>query len=289
MDKVIQERNRLNRLINAMDKRAAVFEFIGNSFYCSRELHGLLGLSCEEWSKVYSEKESFLKFLQGCTAEIKCDDNVVKKYIGIIDKNERYVIINAFVENDDIYGFIIDKTAEIYNKFRIAEDLQQIRQRSQTDSLTGLTNRAGFEDIVKKSLYTHQNSGALAIIDMDNFKLVNDTFGHPEGDKVLIAFAEVLTAAVADNHSIVARLGGDEFVIFWCEKISRSYLCEKLDKLMQSVHQRFDPEYPEQHLSASIGAVLVEAGLNDYEGLYGNADSALYEVKKNGKGHYRIK
>ncbi len=289
MNDILSAKSRALRVITAIDKRVAVFEYVGNSFSCSTELHGLFGLSLSEWNKVVSDRNSFMKLLLGCTAQIKCDDASVKKYCGIIDKNECYVIINVFVENEDIYGFVIDKTAEVYKKFEMIEEIKRMRQHSQTDSLTGLMNRAGFEDIVRRALKNAPRNGALAIIDMDNFKQVNDTFGHPEGDKVLKAFAEVLLSAAPERHSVVARLGGDEFVIFWSESISRGQLCEKLDGLMQAVHDRFDAEYPEQHLSASIGAVLTETGIDDYESLYENADSALYAVKQNGKGHYRIK
>lgn len=289
MDKNTLQRRKISRIIEAIDKRAFSFEYIDGNFFCTRELHSLLGLSKEVWADIVARRNSFIDFLYDNTMEIDTDEANVTKHIGIIDKNEKYIIINAFIENDDIYGFVVDKTAEVYNKFKMSDELQLVRQQSFTDSLTGLTNRAGFEGVVRKALLSKPNTGALAIIDMDNFKLVNDMLGHPEGDKVLIAFAEVLTKVVADTGSVVARLGGDEYVIFWSEKLTRSYLAEKLDELMKAVHDRFDPEYPDQHLSASIGAVLAETGMSDYESLYAGADKALYIVKENGKGHYVIK
>ena len=289
MNNVTYERERFSRIIRAIDKRAVAFEFIGEDAYLPNELCKLFGMSDDEWNRIISDKKAFLDFLLDSTTSVKSSDEGIAQYIGVIDNDERYIILNAFVENDDVYGFVVDKTSEVHNKFKINEEIRQMRHSSFTDSLTRLTNRAGFETIVKKSLEADPNIGALAIIDMDNFKLVNDMLGHPEGDKVLKAFAEVLTGVASSDHSVVARLGGDEFVIFWSENITRDYLRGKLDELMTAVHSRFDSEYPDQRLSASVGAVLVGAGLGDYERLYESADSALYCVKENGKGHYRIK
>ena len=113
---------------------------------------------------------------------------------------------------------------------------------------------------------------------------VNDTLGHPVGDKVLKEFASILTEAFS-KKAFVGRIGGDEFVVFFKEKVSRSELSEMLGDLIRTVKSTFQAEYPDKNLSSSIGAAM---GLGEYADLYRTADSALYEVKKAGKGTYYI-
>jgi len=288
MDNSQIERSKMYQIINAIDKRVIVFEYIKDKLYCSDEIADLLNLSKSEWDILKSNRTAMTEFFLNLSTEIDIPDSATKKYVGIWDKNEHYVIFNIFVNENSTYGFVIDKTAEIYKKFQISEELNRVRSLSQTDALTGLANRNGFETIVKKNLTSLPNTGALIIMDMDNFKLVNDMLGHPEGDLVLKKFASILNNTFQSN-SIIGRIGGDEFVVFITKSISHIELTILLEQFMKNIHEKFDTEYPQQHLSASIGAVLVSVGISDYESLYKNADNALYIVKENGKGHFVIR
>ena len=92
------------------------------------------------------------------------------------------------------------------------EKQQEMIAMARCDPLTGLRNRQGIPELVNASLRT-QCEGNFFIMDMDNFKSVNDTYGHMEGDRVLVKFAKALKGAV-EPKDIIARLGGDEFVVF---------------------------------------------------------------------------
>lgn len=168
-----------------------------------------------------------------------------------------------------------------------SKEMSSIRTKARLDPLTKLLNREGFEELVRLSLSDKPDQGILMIMDMDNFKLINDQLGHPVGDQVLQEFASILENYFNRNKDIVGRLGGDEFAVFSSRNISIVETNDMLKKFISIVHQNFDGKYPDQKLSASIGIGL--AVNNDtYELLYQNADRALYEAKWNGKDQFRI-
>lgn len=170
---------------------------------------------------------------------------------------------------------------------RVAKEMSKIRVKAKTDPLTRLLNRDGFKEMLLLALETYPDQGILLIIDVDNFKLINDQLGHPEGDVVLRRFAELLESYFNRNKDIVGRLGGDEFAVFVGRVITPAEVEIMLKKFIILIHETFDEKYPDQKLSASIGASFVEE-CNGYEDLYQNADTALYKVKRNGKDGFRI-
>lgn len=170
----------------------------------------------------------------------------------------------------------------------IAKEMSAIRKKANTDPLTKLFNRNIFRELVMESLEASPNQGILLMIDMDNFKLVNDQLGHPEGDKVLKCFAHMLENYFNRNKDIVARIGGDEFAVY----VGRSIECPEteamLNKFIALFHNTFDELYPKQKLSVSIGGSYVKSCGSVYEKLYQNADNAMYQIKKNGKNGFTI-
>lgn len=171
---------------------------------------------------------------------------------------------------------------------RFSREMSTIRTKSRLDPLTRLLNREAFQELVHAALEDRPGHGILMIIDMDNFKLINDQFGHPVGDQVLKEFASLLESFFNRNRDIVARLGGDEFAVFVGRNISVSEAEGMLGRFMTVFHQTFDNKYPGQHLSPSIG-VSAAADSETYGLLYQNADKALYEAKWNGKDQFRIR
>lgn len=169
-----------------------------------------------------------------------------------------------------------------------SKEMSSIRTKARMDPLTRLLNREGFEELVRMALTERPEQGLLMIMDMDNFKLINDQLGHPVGDQVLRKFSSILENYFNRNKDIVGRLGGDEFAVFVGRDISTRETEGMLNKFISIVHQNFDAEYPDQKLSVSIGIGL--AASNDtYELLYQNADKALYEAKWNGKDRFQIR
>jgi len=155
------------------------------------------------------------------------------------------------------------------------------------DSLTTLGNRAYFEEFVEKKLRTAQAPIVLLMIDLDNFKQVNDTLGHDDGDKLLQRTAYLMKQTVVDGEMIF-RLGGDEFIIV-LPNGSRS----RAEQLANELLIRFDHDIASDYtlqavLSLSIGiSVAPEDGL-DIETLTKKADFALYQSKKAGKNRYYV-
>lgn len=168
-----------------------------------------------------------------------------------------------------------------------SKEMSSIRTKARMDPLTKLLNRASFEELVRVSLTDRPGQGLLIIMDMDNFKLINDQLGHPVGDQVLREFSTVLENYFNRNRDIVGRLGGDEFAVFVGRAITAAETEGMLRKFLSIVHQTFDEQYPDQKLSASIGVGLA-INADTYEFLYQSADKALYEAKRNGKDRFQI-
>lgn len=168
-----------------------------------------------------------------------------------------------------------------------SKEMRSIRTKARMDSLTNLLNRAGFEELVRMSLADNPGQGLLIIMDMDNFKLINDQLGHPTGDRVLCDFSTILENYFNRNKDIVGRLGGDEFAVFVGREITAAETEGMLRKFLTIIHQTFDNQYPDQKLSASIGVGLA-INAATYELLYQSADKALYEAKGNGKDRFQI-
>ena len=176
----------------------------------------------------------------------------------------------------------------VANILNTVGEIQDLKKTSTTDALTGLFNKGASEVELKK--ICKKSHGSLMMIDLDSFKLVNDIHGHAMGDKILIAFADILRAAMRSSD-FIGRMGGDEFVAF-CHGVSESsaiaaksqFINEKITEAAKKL-MGDDMNIP---LGASIGCVLVPQTGTDFVDLYKKADKALYTVKQNGKHGYNI-
>ncbi|MFQ8599805.1 MAG: GGDEF domain-containing protein [Oscillospiraceae bacterium] len=126
---------------------------------------------------------------------------------------------------------------------------------------------------------------ALLIIDIDNFKTINDSQGHLFGDSVLASIAAVIGACFRITD-IVGRIGGDEFVVFLKNVRSKSNIQEKARQVCQAFRQLRMQDGRKAAISGSIGIALCEHGNMGYEKLFQMADNALYSAKKRGKNRY---
>ncbi|MGL6007869.1 MAG: diguanylate cyclase domain-containing protein [Culicoidibacterales bacterium] len=160
-------------------------------------------------------------------------------------------------------------------------------QKINTDSLTELANRSYFEYEVTQWLKLY-HSGVFIILDLDNFKKVNDTLGHNEGDKLLIETAKKLQS-IFRKDDIIARLGGDEFVIFLPNPTELDVIQFRVEETLKRIEKTYKNPTGDIHLTVSIGAAIVDDNLCEYVELYEHADKALYEAKKQGKHGVVIK
>lgn len=163
---------------------------------------------------------------------------------------------------------------------------QYMFDKMQRDSLTGLYNKAATQEHILSMLETSDSIFAFFILDIDDFKQVNDRFGHSAGDKVLVDFSNAMKSQFREGD-IVGRIGGDEFVAFLRVQ-NREEAEEKARALTDVLRLTVGADNDGCCVTASIGvAVTPLAGL-DFETLYKNADTALYHTKKQGKNGFAL-
>ena len=164
------------------------------------------------------------------------------------------------------------------------EKLISEQERSRKDTLTGLFNREYAKEKIDEYIGQYGN-GALFMIDMDNFKAINDNYGHDAGDKTLITFADALRSN-ADDNSILARIGGDEFIAFLPGNHDRTSLSSFAGQLIAELANRLESFRFDTNTSVSLGIAVAGLDGGSFDSLYNAGDRALYHVKTNGKNDY---
>jgi diguanylate cyclase (GGDEF)-like protein len=186
----------------------------------------------------------------------------------------------------------IGRLAQSFNRMAagIAEREKRITQLAFNDSLTGLPNRAFFRQHLDLELRQAERRGgsglALLCVDLDNFKAVNDTLGHPIGDELLRAVAARLGASVGD--AMVARLGGDEFIIILSHRDAHEAAGAIAGRLIAALAEPFEVRGNELTAGASVGIAMAPGDGTDADTLLKHADLALYQAKGEGGGTYRF-
>lgn len=165
---------------------------------------------------------------------------------------------------------------------RMKDELSRARTEAERDKLTGLYNRRGMEKRVEIFLKQETPAGTFVLFDLDNFKRVNDSEGHPEGDRVLERFASCLRECFRKDDSL-GRLGGDEFAALISGPVPDERLEEIFCTVMSGVREGLETYYKKYGVSVSIGAVPIDGKVRTYKGLYKCADTALYIAKYLGK------
>lgn len=154
---------------------------------------------------------------------------------------------------------------------------------SQFDYLTGLMSRRCMEDHIRRQM-EQKPSGILIAMDIDNFKIYNDQYGHPFGDQILVSIAKTLQKTFP--KAVNGRIGGDEFITYiGCSSIDKTALQTALDLFFQNwtfCQRSLDLKTP---VCVSIGVGFYPIHGNDFQSLWSNADKALYCAKKKGNNH----
>lgn len=154
--------------------------------------------------------------------------------------------------------------------------------REEVDYLTGVLSRRSGERLIEEEI--SKAEGALMVIDLDNFKKINDTYGHAMGDYVLKSVADVLK--IHQKEHIVCRMGGDEFLLFVRNAQNEDDVVPVVDVIMDSFMARCQKDDILASTSLSIGIALTTQEGKNYNQLFRCADRAMYYVKRNGKGGY---
>lgn len=193
-------------------------------------------------------------------------------------------VFNAVLENiDGIVGVILDVTDR-----KLAQ--KELEKLAITDSLTGLVNRYFIvKELDKALLRADRNSSQVAflMLDLDNFKIVNDTYGHPTGDALIIEVAKRILSAVRGND-VVARIGGDEFAILVDGENVHEMAQNIAKKVLALLNETFVIEGYDVNIGVSIGIATSKGEKLTASDIMKNADIAMYEVKERGKGDYQF-
>jgi diguanylate cyclase (GGDEF)-like protein/PAS domain S-box-containing protein len=167
---------------------------------------------------------------------------------------------------------------------------ETIRHLAYHDALTALPNRTLFQDRLAVALAQARRKKrmlAVLFLDLDHFKVVNDTVGHAEGDELLQRVAERLTALVREGDT-VARVGGDEFTLLFPEIGTAGDAAEIGERVLAALQQPWSLDGHEFHVTTSVGIAMYPADGDDAESLLRNADTAMYRAKDQGRNNYQL-
>ncbi|MBE5802068.1 MAG: diguanylate cyclase [Clostridiales bacterium] len=172
-----------------------------------------------------------------------------------------------------------------------SEVLQQmeVQKRAEKDGLTGLLNRATCEERIAASIAVHSEEkagGILILLDLDDLKGINDTFGHEQGDRAIRAVADTLKNHFRESD-MIGRIGGDEYMIFLPKAAPhQEVIGQSLNMLLRKLSMISVGDEQEKQIHCSIGCAAEVVGQDDFESLYKRADLALYHVKRSGKNNF---
>jgi diguanylate cyclase (GGDEF)-like protein len=187
----------------------------------------------------------------------------------------------------DNIAFALDNFDRADEKTRADERIEYLASH---DSLTGLPNREMFNQLLYSAIQTAQSRQlqfAMLFIDLDRFKIINDSLGHEAGDDLLVEMADRLRQNLRSSD-IVARLGGDEFVVILEHSSQRSDIEDIARKLLSAVSRPIRLSGHECHATASIGIAMYPAHGTDVHSLTKSADTAMYLAKEDGKNNFRF-
>ncbi len=178
---------------------------------------------------------------------------------------------------------VITVTDDIHDAKMKEQELQILAER---DPLTGLLNKKAIELHIQKHL-DKKSSGALFMIDLDNFKGINDNFGHSYGDDVLREISEKIIANFR-SEDFIGRIGGDEFMVLFRNTPDTTKLAKKANALCESIRKVYSHDGVSIEVSASIGITVITDEHKTFQTLYHQADLAMYACKKETKNGFRF-
>lgn len=207
-------------------------------------------------------------------------ESIENKGMALWKKNNKYQSIMYAI----LAGMLITIiTVAILTILSTRESKKELEDKADTDLLTGISNKIAAERRIREYIEQNPDSQAVMIImDIDNFKKINDTRGHAFGDEVIKQVGHQLKAMFRISD-VVGRMGGDEFVILLKNVKDRSAI-ERECKILEDCFHHFEVgEYVKYSVTASLGAAIFPENAQSYEKLYKAADTALYIAKRRGK------
>ena len=281
--RVIQTRNeRISTIASLMGEGFGAYEYYAdlNQAYYSKNVPYLLGVSTDEECK-----EKIIEYYQNHVSDLQEKGKIEIEEIMTVAPG-RIIKARRNILKDSSYGFLEDISVENARTKQLIQSLEEEKEKNYIDSLTGIYNRTKVKEYIDDFVSKDTNmQGVMILMDLDNFKNINDQLGHMEGDLVIKKFAEILITQFRTSD-IVARLGGDEFIVFLPNFISKAGLETKIDHILSIIRQELSSYYEQYNLSVSIGIAYLGGNYKTYEDLYQSADDAMYTAKRGGKNGY---
>ena len=270
------------------------YNIVNETLLLSDEVYRILGVKLSNkisWNDFlnFISKDDYIRVITIIENAIENGSGFDIKYTLILhDENLIHVQTKGKVRKKKggsarITAVTMDITNDIRNK-KIIEKLAYY------DALTGLANRTLLKDRMHKAIQNakrEKSSLAVIFLDLDHFKLINDTLGHSVGDELLIYISEVLKTHIRESDTL-SRLGGDEFVILLPSVNSTLDAQNIANKIQVALQEKHDIGSHQLYITSSIGVSLYPDHGEDNEELIRNADTAMYEAKNSGRNGYKI-
>lgn len=287
-----QGRDRLNIMLNLYQDQIFEYDVLNDSavFFKNEKLGRLKDntlINCKadiaETSNIFDEdREAFLSFLDSKEAAA-----LEYRFIDPIG-NAVWCSIQCDTIKDE-NGTVIRLIGCIRDIDRQKREREQLLYKTRLDSLTQLYNKHYTQELVEQCMAEQNGRGThgMLLVDIDNFKLINNNLGHLFGDTVLTNIAERLNALIAADD-IIGRVGGDEFLIFMKNISNKDQLLKKTAEISDCIHETYAGESMKDKISCSIGIAVYPQDGTSYGTLFKNTDRALFQVKECGKNGYRF-
>lgn len=249
------------------------------------------------FSKLIGDEKSSITIqncnsLYECIMEEKDCEKDIELYVDNKEKNWFHLKCHRLLDSNNHLYKIIGSYKNI-NEEKILELTQnqynyELKKKAEYDIVTGLLNRATLEELVTLNLKIDIMKGIniFMIFDVDDFKNINDTYGHPFGDIVLHKIGNTFKESFR-SVDIIGRLGGDEFAIFLPQIPSIEWITQKLNGVLQKVKRLSKELEIEKNISISIGIYEIKFS-DSFKDIFLKADKALYQAKKSGKNRYEF-
>ena len=231
-----------------------------------------------------------LSIIRNAIEQVKTHLDTISVEVRIADASAKYlwmkITATAYLDENNrltrIIGFLQDVDA-------LKRSTLALKERAEHDALTKLFNKAYTQQAITDYLNERKadTPAAMLILDLDNFKLINDNYGHLYGDEVLTRLGTMLKQLFR-SHDIIGRIGGDEFLVFLRDIPSVELIHNRCRQLLDAFHSLLAQHAPGLNVSCSIGASLVPAHGSGYAELFRRADEALYLSKARGKNRYTL-
>ncbi len=302
----------------SLESKAEVTKLIKNSLLDKADM--IIEANITKNQPIYVERfkkkeDSFLKFSYSelieifVNSEIIAEDrNHVREKLSLLsiinsfqnDQKELVIVTQVLLPGNNEYLWyqaeiqisMITKTQDIYVLIACTniheEKTKEIEliHKAERDPLVGAYNKSTARILIDKSIHEF-SSGTLFMLDLDNFKAINDTYGHTYGDQVLIEVHRILHKIFRDED-IIGRIGGDEFIIYIKDVNKVELAVEKAIQICKQIDLIYEQDGHSIRVTTSVGVAFAPRDGKDFDQLFENADIAMYKSKNSGKCNYSI-